>query len=50
MIIAITGTPGTGKTAVASILEKKGFTVVDLKKVAFDNKFIIGFDKKRGVV
>ncbi|MCJ7571993.1 MAG: adenylate kinase family protein [Candidatus Thermoplasmatota archaeon] len=47
MIIAITGTPGTGKTTVASILKKKGFTVVDLKQVAFDNDFIIGFDKER---
>ncbi len=47
MIIAITGTPGTGKTTVVSILEKKGFIVVDLKQVTFDNNFIIGFDKKR---
>ena len=47
MIIAITGTPGTGKTTVASILKKKGFIVVDLKQVAFDNDFIIGIDKER---
>lgn len=47
MIVAITGTPGTGKTTVASILKKKGFTVVDLKKVAFDNNFVIGTDKNR---
>jgi adenylate kinase len=47
MIIAITGTPGTGKTTVASILKKKGFTVVDLKQVAFENNFIISIDKKR---
>lgn len=47
MIIAITGTPGTGKTTVASILKKKGFTVVDLKQVAFDNNFILGLDEER---
>jgi len=47
MIIAITGTPGTGKTTVASILKKKGFIVVDLKQLAFDNDFIIGLDKER---
>lgn len=47
MIIAITGTPGTGKSTVAVILRKKGYTVIDLKKVAFDNNFIIGIDKKR---
>jgi len=47
MIIAITGTPGTGKTTVASILKKKGFIVVDLKQVAFDKNFISGIDKVR---
>jgi adenylate kinase len=47
MIIAITGTPGTGKSTVTSILKKKGFTVVDLKQVAFDNDFILGIDKNR---
>ena len=47
MIIAITGTPGTGKTSVASILKKKGFIVIDLKQVAFDNNFINSIDNKR---
>lgn len=47
MIIALTGTPGTGKTTVSSILKKKGFLVVDLKQLAFDNDFIDGIDKKR---
>ncbi len=47
MIIAITGTPGTGKTSVASNLKKKGFTVIDLKQVVFDNNFILGIDKER---
>ncbi len=47
MIIAITGTPGTGKTSVANILKDKGFNIIDLNKIACDNKFIIDKDVKR---
>ncbi|UCF50068.1 MAG: adenylate kinase family protein [Thermoplasmatales archaeon] len=47
MIIALTGTPGTGKTSVAEVLKNKGFEIVDLNKVACDNNFIIGKDIKR---
>ena len=47
MIVAITGTPGTGKTTVGDILKKKGFTVIDLKQEAIDNNFILGLDKER---
>ena len=47
MIIALTGTPGTGKTSVSKILQKKGFEVVDLNKVACDKNFLLGIDKKR---
>ena len=48
MIIAITGTPGTGKTSVAKTLIKKGYIVLDLNKIACENDFLIGRDKKRG--
>jgi adenylate kinase len=47
MIIAITGTPGTGKTSISKILQKKGFEVVDLNKIACEKDFLIGTDKKR---
>ncbi len=47
MIIALTGTPGTGKTSVAEVLKTKGFEVVDLNKVACDKNFLIGKDTKR---
>ena len=40
MRIALTGTPGTGKTAVASELRRLGFHVVDLN----------GFAKKHGLI
>jgi len=47
MIIALTGTPGTGKTSVAEILKNKGFTIIDLNKLACDKIFLIGKDYKR---
>ncbi len=47
MIIAITGTPGTGKTSISKILQKNGFEVIDLNKVACEKIFLIGRDEKR---
>lgn len=47
MIIAITGTPGTGKTSIGNILREKGFSVIDFNKLAEEKDFIKGFDKKR---
>lgn len=47
MRVALTGTPGTGKTSVAAALEKQGFTVVSLHAFAQENKCICGIDKKR---
>ena len=46
MIVALTGTPGIGKTSVSKILEKN-FYVIDLNKIATDKNFIIGIDKDR---
>ena len=47
MIIALTGTPGTGKTSVSKILQKKGFGIIDLNRVACEKGFLIGRDEKR---
>jgi adenylate kinase len=47
MIIALTGTPGTGKTSIAEVLKSKGFEVVDLNKEACENNFILGKDTTR---
>ena len=47
MIIAISGTPGVGKTSVAKILREKNYNVFDLNKLANKKNFFIGFDKKR---
>lgn len=45
MLIALTGTPGTGKTSVAKLL--KNFNIIELNKLAKEKNFIIGKDKKR---
>ena len=47
MLIAITGTPGTGKTSVAKILDKKGFITINLNDLAIEKKCIIKKDVKR---
>lgn len=46
-MIAITGTPGTGKTTVAEALRKEGFSVVDLNRHIKDNDLLEGFDDAR---
>jgi adenylate kinase len=47
MRVALTGTPGTGKSAVAKQLQKKGYTIVRLHELAIQNGYIDGIDKKR---
>ncbi len=48
MIIAITGTPGTGKSVVCAMLGQRGYCVVDLDQEARDAGFIVGRDETRG--
>ena len=47
MIIALTGTPGTGKTSISKVLAENGFETIDLNKIAQEQGFIIGRDEKR---
>ena len=47
MLVALTGTPGTGKTSVSTILIENGIEIVDLNKIAVENNFIIGIDEER---
>jgi adenylate kinase len=47
MWVALTGTPGTGKTTVATLLRNKGCTVVDVNRLAISEGYITGIDKKR---
>ena len=46
MIVAITGTPGVGKTSVCSHLRALGFQVIDINKLVSE-RFHKGFDNKR---
>ena len=47
MHIALTGTPGIGKTSISEVLRQKGFEVVDINNVAFENGFFVGVDEER---
>ena len=47
MIVALSGTPGTGKTSVSNLLHKKGYEIVSLNEIAVKKGFIEGIDKKR---
>ncbi len=48
MFIALTGTPGTGKTSVAQKLKTQGIQILSLNDLALSQNFIEGKDKKRG--
>jgi adenylate kinase len=47
MQVAITGTPGTGKTSSCERLAKRGYVVIDLDDVARKEGFIVGRDERR---
>lgn len=47
-VVCVTGTPGTGKTAIAKkIAEKYGFQYFDVNKAIAKHKLAEGYDKKR---
>lgn len=48
MLVAVTGTPGTGKTSACEVLARRGYAVVDLDDVARQGGFIVGRDEARG--
>jgi len=47
MLIALSGTPGTGKTTVSNLLKDKGYLIVDLNELAVEKGFVTGIDIKR---
>ncbi len=47
MLVAITGTPGTGKSSVCEVLARRGYTIVDLDDVARSGGFVTGHDEAR---
>lgn len=46
-MIGLTGTPGTGKTTIAKILEQKNVHILYLKELAETHNFIDSYDKNR---
>ena len=44
MLLAVTGTPGTGKTAVCERLSDKGYSILNLGKIIRDERLFNGFD------
>ncbi len=48
MLVAVTGTPGTGKTSACDVLAARGYAVVDLDDVARQGGFVVGRDEARG--
>jgi adenylate kinase len=47
MRVALSGTPGTGKSAVATQLQKNGYRIIRLHELARETMCIDGIDKKR---
>jgi len=47
MFIALTGTPGTGKSSISNILREDGFEIIGLNEIAIERDFVIGTDEKR---
>lgn len=47
MLVAVTGTPGTGKTSACGVLARRGYAVVDLDEIARRDGFIVGRDMAR---
>ncbi len=47
MRVALSGTPGTGKTSVGAVLTSQGYTVVSLHRFAKEHHCTAGIDAKR---
>ncbi len=47
MLIALSGTPGVGKTKAAEILKSRGHSIVNLNQLAEENEFVVGYDEER---
>lgn len=47
MLVAVTGTPGVGKSSACEVLTRKGHRVLDLNKVAAENGLVLGRDEER---
>lgn len=46
MLVALTGTPGVGKTSVAAVAAANGWTVVDVKAWARKERCVVAYDEE----
>lgn len=44
----MTGTPGTGKRSTCEVLDRRGYTVLDVDAIARRDGFVVGRDEARG--
>ncbi|UCG70876.1 MAG: adenylate kinase family protein [Thermoplasmata archaeon] len=47
MLVALSGTPGVGKTTVTQILRERGHRVLAINQVAEENNLVVGYDEER---
>ena len=47
MLVALSGTPGTGKSTVSALLQKEGYNIVNLNELAINRGFVTGIDTER---
>ncbi len=47
VLVAVTGTPGTGKSSACDVLAQRGYAIVDLDDAARNGRFIVGRDEAR---
>jgi len=48
VLVALTGTPGTGKTSIAELLAARGYYVLYLDRLAAERNLLTGVDEARG--
>ena len=48
MLVALSGTPGTGKSSVCVVLARMGYAVLDLEEIARREGCVVGRDDARG--
>ncbi len=47
LVIALTGTPGTGKTATSRLMESRGYSIIDLNELAQRSGARTDYDEER---
>jgi adenylate kinase len=46
MLIALSGTPGTGKSSISALLQKEGYNIINLNELAINQGFVNRIENK----